>query len=166
MFIVNLAIIGTVVVVVQTRNIIIPRFSHRHLHDAAECNGLHYEGVDPGRLGAHKLFDPSLHLLLLWLYLGRLFASDHAESVYYYHLSRFVHSSLLQTQCTYYLLLIPTVIRHIQVIILCLICWLIAPVFMFPLLLEHGGKRAATWNTEQFIWYVLFCSMCSWSYVF
>jgi len=38
-----------------------------------------------------------------------------------------------------------------NVIILCLICWLIAPVFMFPLLLEHGGKRAATWNTEQFI---------------
>lgn len=53
------------------------------------------------------------------------------------------------------LILIPTVIWHIQVIILCLICWLIAPVFMFPLLLEHGGKRAATWNTEQFIWYVL-----------
>ena len=37
---------------------------------------------------------------------------------------------------------------------------------MFPLLLEHGGKRAATWNTEQFIWYAHYPAGCSLNCVF
>ena len=120
------------------------------MYDAIERDGLYNERLAFWRW-AYKLFDSSIYLLLLWLYLNRLFAGYHLKSVHHYYLSWSVYSSLLQAKRSSSSILTSTN-RLFKVIILCLICWLFAPVFMFPLLLEHGGKRAATWNTEQFIW--------------
>jgi len=38
-----------------------------------------------------------------------------------------------------------------NVLILSVLCWLVAPLFMLPLILHHGGKQSAAWNPEQFL---------------
>ena len=50
-------------------------------------------------------------------------------------------------------------IIFVQVLILSVLCWLVAPLFMLPLILHHGGKQSAAWNPEQFLWWVLILSV-------